>query len=209
MKNAAWQLWERGVRKMWAKEQQGHKSCQKPAPAWSLHRVTASFGHPPAPAWGPPWAAGGYLLHRGPPWATEGQPASPWSSPGAAGESLLWHLEHLLPLLLCWPWCLQSCFSHIFSLLSPAANRPDFFFPFLNMLSQRHYLHCWWAQPWPAAGRSRSWLALGLSDMGGIFWQLVTEATPVAPPYQNLATQSQYSTRQSDKVKSPQYHTVN
>ena len=81
--------------------------ARKLAPARAVHGVTASFrAHPPAPAWGPPRAAGG-------------QPASPWSSPWAAGESLLWRLEHLLPLLLHRPRCLQSCFSHIFSLLSP------------------------------------------------------------------------------------------
>uniref|UniRef100_A0A8B9RUN6 Protein artemis n=1 Tax=Accipiter nisus TaxID=211598 RepID=A0A8B9RUN6_9AVES len=45
-------------------------------------------------------AAGGDLLPRGAPWAAGGQPASPGSSPRAAGESLLRRLEHLLPLLL-------------------------------------------------------------------------------------------------------------
>jgi len=34
----------------------------------ALHRVTDTFRHPPALAWGPPWAAGGYLLHHRPPW---------------------------------------------------------------------------------------------------------------------------------------------
>jgi len=68
---------------------QGHRSCQEPAPAQAAHGVTASFRHPPALAWSPPWATGGYLLHRGPPWTAWGQPASPWSSPWAAGESLL------------------------------------------------------------------------------------------------------------------------
>ena len=53
------------------------RSCQDPAPARGSHRVTASFGNPPAQAWGPPWAAGGDLLHRGPPWAAERQPACP------------------------------------------------------------------------------------------------------------------------------------
>ncbi|XP_050759950.1 thymidine kinase 2, mitochondrial isoform X3 [Gymnogyps californianus] len=78
-----------------------HRSCQEPVPAWASHGVTASFGHPPALVWGPPRAAGGYLLHHGPPWAAGGQPASsPWSSPRAAGEFLLRRLEHLLPLLL-------------------------------------------------------------------------------------------------------------
>jgi len=33
-------------------------------------------------------------------------------------NSLIWRLEYLLPLLLYRPWCLQSCFSCIFSLLS-------------------------------------------------------------------------------------------
>ena len=73
----------------------GHKSWQEPAPVQAPHGVTASFGHPPALAWGPPWAVGRDLLHRGPPWA--------------AGDSLphhgllhrlqgnLWRLEHLLP----------------------------------------------------------------------------------------------------------------
>uniref|UniRef100_A0A8C0B7V8 Protein kinase domain containing, cytoplasmic n=1 Tax=Buteo japonicus TaxID=224669 RepID=A0A8C0B7V8_9AVES len=60
-----------------------HRSCQEPGPAWAFPRVTASFRHPPALAWGPPQA-----------------PASPGSSPRAAGESLLRCLEHLLPLLL-------------------------------------------------------------------------------------------------------------
>jgi len=47
-----------------------------------------------------PQATGRYLLHRGPPWTAEEQPASPWSSSQAAGKHLLWCLEYLLPLLL-------------------------------------------------------------------------------------------------------------
>lgn len=55
-------------------------------------------------------------------------PAPPWSLPWAAGESMLWHLEYLLPLLL-WPWysqcCfLQLCFSHLFSSLLPLPMPP-------------------------------------------------------------------------------------
>ncbi|KAK4831166.1 hypothetical protein QYF61_015636 [Mycteria americana] len=41
-----------------------HRFCQEPAPSRASHRVTASFRHPPAPVWGPPWAAGGYLPHH-------------------------------------------------------------------------------------------------------------------------------------------------
>ena len=109
------------------------------------HGVTATFGHPPALAWGPPRAAGGDLLHRGPPWAAGAQPASPWSAPRAAGEPLLWRLEHLLPLLLHRPWCLQSCFfSCIVSLFSLATNafmQVWVFSRFLTMLSLSCY-HC-------------------------------------------------------------------
>jgi len=46
-----------------------HRSWQEPAPTRAPHGVTASFRHHPAPAWGPPQAAGGDLLHHGPPWA--------------------------------------------------------------------------------------------------------------------------------------------
>jgi len=88
-------LLQRGLLSPWI-----HRSCQEPAPAQALHRVTASFGHPPDPVWGAPWAAGGDLLHCGPPWAAGAQPASPWSSPRAAGESMLQCLEHLLLFLL-------------------------------------------------------------------------------------------------------------
>jgi len=91
--------------------------ASKPALAWALSTgpqvltgASSSMGflqghsllrvHPPAPVWSSPWAAGGDLLYRGPPWAAGGQPGPPWSSSQAAGEnSLLWHLEHLLHLL--------------------------------------------------------------------------------------------------------------
>jgi len=65
----------------------------------SPHGVTASFRHPPAPAWGPFHGLQVEICH-GPPWTARGQPTSPWSSSQAAGEnSLLRHLKHLLPLL--------------------------------------------------------------------------------------------------------------
>ena len=75
-----------------------------------------------------PWAAGGDLLHRGPPWAAGAQPASPWSSSRAAREeSLLRHLEHLLPLLH-QPWYLQSFLSHRLTAVPPRG----FSLPFLK-----------------------------------------------------------------------------
>jgi len=88
-------LLQRGLLSPW-----GHRSWQEPAPVQALHRFTASFERTSALVWGPPWAAGGDLLYRGPPRAAGAQPASPWSSSQAAGASLLQHLEHLLPLLL-------------------------------------------------------------------------------------------------------------
>ena len=106
----------------------GHIPASSPAPAWAplptgpqvlpgaaparaARGVTASFGHPPALVWGPPWAAGG-------------PPASLWSSPLAAGEPLLQYLEHLLPFLLHWAECLQNYSPHIFPLLFPVSNCP-------------------------------------------------------------------------------------
>jgi len=51
---------------------QVRRSRQEPAPVRALHRVTASFRHPPALVWGPPRAAAGALLHCGPLWAARG-----------------------------------------------------------------------------------------------------------------------------------------
>jgi len=80
---------------------QVRRFCQEPAPARAAHGVTASFRHPPAQARSLPRAAGGYRLHRGPPWTAGEQPASPWSSSQVAREgSLLQHFGHLLPPLL-------------------------------------------------------------------------------------------------------------
>jgi len=51
-----------------------------------------------------------------PPWAARRQPASLWSLPWAAGESLLWCLEHRLLLLSASG---GGAFSHIFFFLTP------------------------------------------------------------------------------------------
>jgi len=66
-----------------------HRSWEDPAPAQAFHGVTSSFGHPPAPTWGPPRAASGCLLHHGPPQVAGKQPASPRSSSQVARQSLL------------------------------------------------------------------------------------------------------------------------
>lgn len=62
----------------------------------------------------------------------------------------------LLPLLL-WPWCLQGCSSLILTPFSHTCS--TLFYPFSNLLSQRHHQHLSQAQsgqfgfPW-------SWLCL-------------------------------------------------
>lgn len=57
-----------------------------PAPVWASNGVTASFRHPPAFAWGPPWAAGGSLLHCGPPRASGAQLSHHGLHPGLQGN---------------------------------------------------------------------------------------------------------------------------
>lgn len=64
--------------------------------------------------------------------------------------------------------------------------------PFLPLLFQRHYHGCWRDRPWPVAGLSWSWLALTLSDTRRLL--VVSHRSHAwTPPYQNIATQTQYS----------------
>lgn len=113
---------------------------------------------------GPPWAPGGLLLHHGLPWTAGAYPASPWSTPWAAGASLFLSLKHLLPPFLLWLWCLQSFFTY---------SHPSFqlqlhisFFPFSALLCQRQYRDRWRAQPSSATCLSWTPLALALLDTG-------------------------------------------
>jgi len=101
-------------------------ACSSVGSPWghSLLQASTCFGMGSLPR-----AAGGSLLHRGPPWAAGGQPASPWSSSRAAREdSLLRHLERLLPP----PSSLTLVSAELFSLTSShsslsAAVSPQFF----------------------------------------------------------------------------------
>jgi len=122
---------------------QVHRSWQEPAPAQASHWVTASFGHPPAlhgvPSigyrWGsaPSWRSMGCRYTacltkvcsmgcRGMSAPAPGAPPPPPST--LTLVSAEWFLSHCLtPPFIC-SCCVCSSF-----------------FPFLNMLSQRHY-HC-------------------------------------------------------------------
>jgi len=143
---------------------QVHSSCQNPASWWASHGVTSSFRHI-------------RLLQCG------------------VFHVLQWHslphhgLRHGLKGSLCsgtWSTSSPSFFpdlgvcrvvSLMFSLLCLAADAQVFgYFSFLTMLSQRHYHHHWWARPiLEPAGT-------GFVRHRGSFWQLLTVATPAAPP---------------------------
>jgi len=117
-----------------------------------------------------PWAAGGDLLHCGPPWTAGGQSASPRSSSRAAREdSLLQHLKHLLPPPSSLTLVSEELFlshrltSSLFTAVSPQLP--------LSLIR--------WA-----LGSGRSVLepaGTGFIRHGGSFSQLLTESTPTAP----------------------------
>jgi len=132
-----------------------------------------------------PWTTSGYLLHRGPLWTAGGQPASPWSSSRAAREdSLLRYLEHPLPLLLNCPWCLQSCFSHIVSLLSLDCCLPAVlgFFHLLKYVIPEALPPSLIGSALASGGSVLEPAGTGCIRHGGSFSHLLTEATPIAPP---------------------------
>lgn len=72
----------------------------------------------------------GFLFRHGPPLAVGEQPVSPQYSTWTARESLLWHVEHLHPLLFHWLCCVQGWFSLIFFLTFFTAASQQFFVPF-------------------------------------------------------------------------------
>jgi len=124
---------------------QVHRSWQEPAPAWGSLRGHSLFrAHPPALVWGP--------FHR-----LQMEICSTVDLHGLQEDSLPHHgLHHELqgktPCLGIWSTSSPSFFADLgvcravsltCSHSSLTAISPQiFFFPFLNMLSQRHYHHC-------------------------------------------------------------------
>jgi len=120
-----------------------HRSWQEPAPAQAPHRVTASFRHPPAPAWGPFHGLqvgicstvdlhrlqGDSLPHHGLHHELQGRlSALTFRAPPPPPSSLI-----LVSAELFLPQCLTPL---------PCSFTPEFFyFSFLTVLSQRHYHH--------------------------------------------------------------------
>lgn len=118
------------------------EACPRTGSTWGHSLFQASTCSSVGSSRGCRWMS----LHHGCPWAAG--PQLPHTT-GCRGISALAapSLHHL-------PQCLQSCSSHVFSLLSSLSAISFFFFSFLNILSQRHYHHCGWAWPQPAAGWS-------------------------------------------------------
>jgi len=162
---------------------------RKLAPAWApLHKpcflpvdcsimgspvVAASLRTcPPALAWGPPQAAGRYLLHHGLPWAAGRQPAYHGLVHGLQGNfcSGAWgtsSLSFLTNLVVC------KGFSPI--LLIPVSQLLcSVLYPFFNMLSRGLISSA------DGLSRVRRWASC--VQHGGSCWAFLTEATPTASP---------------------------
>lgn len=95
------------------------------------------------------------------------------------GKLLLWHLEHLLPLVLHWPQCLQGCFPHIFSLFLTTAILQHFFF--FNFAFTRVATSITYGLTLANGGsyvKLPKWHCL----RWGSSWSLIIEAIPPAPP---------------------------
>ena len=158
----------------------GCRSCQEPPPVWAPHGLQLPSGHI-------------HLLKHG---VLHGLQVDIFSTVvlhGLQGDSLPHHgllqrlQGNLVPgaphsLLLHRPWCLQSCFLHVFSLLPPSCWTAVFTLSITQ------------AEPvcptGSALASSRSVFeptGTGSVWHGGSSWCLLTEATSAAPRYQNLA----------------------
>ena len=201
---------------------QGHKPCQQTCSSMvsSLHGpqvlagACSSTGSPQghsllqASTCSSVGSSTGCRWRSAPPWTTMGCRGTACltmvCSTGCRGKSLLWCLEHLLPLLQ-WPWCLQGCLPHIFFILSPATVPILQFFSFLNYVIPEALPSLTGSAL--ASSRSVSEPAgVGSIGHGGSFWQLLTEAAPVVPHSQNLPTQTQYTSIM--KAEDPWQHRV-
>lgn len=163
----------------------------KHAPAWaplSTHASKRLFQHglptESQPLSGIHLSSKGCRWTSAPPWPSMGRrstAASAWFAPWTEGNLSSGTWTSSCPLLLHGPWCLQSCFSHVFSLLSPAATALlQYLLPLLKQVIPE-------ALPLSLMG-----LALPLLDKGKLL-AVFTETTPVAPsvPHKTSAMQTQ------------------
>lgn len=121
-------------------------SHSSPTPVWVTHGVTSPASKP-APVWSSSFhgftGPARSLLHRVTASLRHIHCFSIRSSMGYREISPVVP-EHLLPLRLCWYWCLQGCLSHIFSFPSPAAIALAQWFlpPFLTVICWSCYHRC-------------------------------------------------------------------
>lgn len=106
------------------------------------------------------------------------------SSPQAAVESLLWHLEHLLSLLY-WAGCLQNCFSQIFLLLTPSWCSAGFL-PFLIYVITETLPMSLMGSALASGGSVFHLADTGSIRHGDIVWCLLTQADPATPATTNF-----------------------
>ena len=129
-----------------------------------LYGLQGTRTHPPAAVQDAPQTAVWLSAPLGCSMGCRGQPASPWSTSPAAGESVLRRLEHLLPFFFTDFGVCRAVFlavSH--SSLRAAAQH---FYTFLNIFCGG--TTSWWAQLWAAVGLCWSCLELALSDIGAV-----------------------------------------
>lgn len=112
-------------------------------------------------------------------------------SPWVVGESSLWHLEHLFPLLLHWPLCLQGSFSFI-SCSSLLAAVVQGFFSLLNYVIPEVLLPLLMNWALPSSSSVLELVGSGFLGHRGSFWHLM-ETTPVGLYYYNLSLKSSTS----------------
>jgi len=153
---------------------QVRRSWQEPAAARAPHRVTASFRHPPALAWGP--------FHR-----LQWISAPPWTSVdcrvtncltmvfimSSRGKSLIQCLEHLLPLL----HLVSEELFLSYSLTSLSTAAPHQVFPLLNCVISEALRPSLLGLDLASDGSILDPAGIGFIRHGGSFSQLLTEAT--------------------------------
>jgi len=172
-----------------------HRYLQEPAPARAPHRGTASFRHPPPPAWGP--------FHR-----LQVDNCSTIDLHGMQGSNVPHHgLHHELKGKTLYSGVLSASspsfftdlcvcrvvsFTSSHSSLSPAVSPQVFFFlPLLNYVIPEALPSSLFGLALASGGSVLEPAGTGFIRHGGCFLQLLTEGTPIDPCYQNLALQTQ------------------
>jgi len=173
-------LLQRGLLSPWVR-----RSWQEPAPSWAFHRVTSSFRHPPAPAWGPFYGLqvdicstvdlhglqGNNLPHHGLQHELQGKSlCSNISSTSSLPLSSLTLVSAELFLSL-----------HLTSLSNCRFTAVFFFLHLLNYVISEVLPPLLTGLALASSGSILELTGTGFIRPGGSFSQLLTESTPTAP----------------------------